>query len=227
MATKPTNIYTDGACSNNQSGAGLGGWGAVLEYGAHHKEIWGGERGTTNNRREMMALIGAFENLTKDGLRIRVFSDSSYLMECFRKKWYVKWRNNGWLTAKKEPVENRDLWEKLLSFAERHDVSFYRVKGHLSLPEGVGGAQGPGDSRETRGPSLRPKGPGNRGGALRETRGQSLRPNPSGNAALQKAFAKFLEWNGASFTFDDFLHATEMNIRADELANRGIDSLRA
>jgi ribonuclease HI len=206
MATKPTNIYTDGACSNNQSGAGLGGWGAVLEYGSHRKEIWGGERGTTNNRMEMMALIGAFENLTKDGLRIRVFSDSSYLMECFRKKWYVKWRNNGWLTAKKEPVENRDLWEKLLSFAERHDVSFYRVKGHLSLPKGAGGAQDPGEPRETR--------------------GQSLRPNPGGNAALQKAFAKFREWNGASFTFDDFLHTTEMNIRADELANRGIDSLR-
>jgi ribonuclease HI len=183
MATKPTNIYTDGACSNNQSGAGLGGWGAVLEYGAHRKEIWGGERGTTNNRMEMMALIGAFENLTKDGLRIRVFSDSSYLMECFRKKWYVKWRNNGWLTAKKEPVENRDLWEKLLSFAERHDVSFYRVKGHLSLD--------------------------------------------GSDAARQKAFAKFREWNGASFSYDDFLHATEMNIRADELANRGIDSLRA
>jgi ribonuclease HI len=207
VTAKTTNIYTDGACSNNQSGAGLGGWGAVLEYGAHRKEIWGAERDTTNNRMEMMALIGAFEALTKDGLRISVFSDSSYLMECFRKKWYVKWQKNGWLTAKKEPVENRDLWEKLLSFADLHDVSFYRVKGHLSLPRDFGGSD---DSS------------GGRSGA----RSSGTSGGSGGDTMLQKAFAKFREWNGSSFTYDDFLHAIEMNILADELANRGIDSLR-
>jgi ribonuclease HI len=185
MAMKPTNIYTDGACSDNQSGAGLGGWGAVLEYGAHRKEIWGAERATTNNRMEMKALIGAFENLTRDGLQINVFSDSSYLMECFRKKWYVKWNNNGWMTSKKTPVENRDLWEQLLAYTGKHEVSFYRVKGHVAL--------------------------GGRGG----------------DASLKKIFAKFTEWNGPSFGYDDFLHVTEMNNLADELANKGIASLRS
>ncbi|MDR2163596.1 MAG: ribonuclease HI [Clostridiales Family XIII bacterium] len=133
MEKKTTNIYTDGACSGNQFGNNLGGWGAVLEYGTHRKEIWGAERNTTNNRMEMKALIGAFEKLTRDGLRINVFSDSSYLMDCFRKKWYVNWQRNGWLTANKKPVENRDLWEELLSYTKKHDVSFYRVKGHVSI----------------------------------------------------------------------------------------------
>jgi ribonuclease HI len=188
MEKKPTNIYTDGACSNNQSGAGLGGWGAVLEYGSHRKEIWGAERATTNNRMEMSALIGAFEKLTRDGLHINVFSDSSYLMECFRKRWYVKWEKNGWMTAKKTPVDNRDLWELLLSYTEMHDVSFYRVKGHVSLGDGG---------------------------------------RPGEDASLKKVFAKFTEWNGPSFDYDDFLHATEMNNLADELANRGIQSLRS
>jgi ribonuclease HI len=181
----PVNIYTDGACSGNQTGAGLGGWGAVLEYGAHRKEVWGAERDTTNNRMEMKALIGALEKLNRDGLRINVFSDSSYLMECFRKKWYVKWQSNGWLTANKTPVENRDLWEKLLEHADRHDISFYRVKGHVS----------PGGKK--------------------------------GGESLASAFDKFVKWNGTGFSYDDFLHATEMNNLADDLANRGIDSLRA
>jgi ribonuclease HI len=182
MMIKPTNIYTDGACSDNQSGAGLGGWGAVLEYGAHRKEIWGAERATTNNRMEMKALIGAFEKLTRDGLCIHVFSDSSYLMECFRKQWYIKWNKNGWMTAKKTPVENRDLWEQLLEYTEKHEVSFYRVKGHVSI---------------------------------------------GSDASLKKIFAKFTEWNGSSFDYDDFLHVTEMNNLAVELANRGIASLRS
>jgi ribonuclease HI len=178
-----TNIYTDGACSDNQSGAGLGGWGAVLEYGSHRKEIWGAEPATTNNRMEMSALIGAFDNLTKDGLCVNVFSDSSYLTECFRKKWYEKWGKNGWMTAKKTPVENRDLWERLLECTKRHDVTFYRVKGHVTT-------------------------------------------GSASEAALRKLFAKFQGWNGAKFTYDDFLHVTEMNNRADDLANQGVNSLR-
>jgi ribonuclease HI len=205
MEMKPTNIYTDGACSNNQSGAGLGGWGAVLEYGAHRKEVWGAERATTNNRMEMMALIGAFESLTRDGLRIRVFSDSSYLMECFRKKWYVKWKNNGWTTAKKTAVENRDLWERLLGYTERHEISFYRVKGHVSL-----GGKG-----------------GSAGGVSMGGGSASGKSGGNGDVSLRKVFAKFTEWNGPSFGYDDFLHVTEMNNLADELANRGIASLRS
>ena len=126
-------IYTDGACSGNQSETNVGGWGAILEYKEHRKELYGGERNTTNNRMEMMALLSALESLKKEGLPISVFSDSSYLMNCFREKWYENWHKNQWLTAKKTPVENRDLWERLLQEIERHTISFYRVKGHVNL----------------------------------------------------------------------------------------------
>jgi ribonuclease HI len=200
MNPKPTNIYTDGACSGNQNETNLGGWGAVLEYGARRKEIWGAERDTTNNRMEMKALIGALEALTRDGLTINVFSDSSYLIECFRKKWYVKWQGNGWLTTKKDPVENRDLWETLLPYLDRHEINFYRVKGHVSLPDGGAASGGDAASGE--------------------------RTIPGGNAPLRKVYDKFKMWNGDSFSYGDFLHVTEMNNLCDALANRGIDSLR-
>ena len=128
------NIYTDGACAGNQSEENLGGWGAILEYGEHRKELFGGQINTTNNRMEMTALLEALQALTKDGLTVHCYSDSSYLMECFNKKWYLKWQTNGWMTSNKSPVENKDLWEGLLSQIERHkEVKFYRVKGHLSV----------------------------------------------------------------------------------------------
>jgi ribonuclease HI len=179
---KMTNIYTDGACSGNQHDKNLGGWGAVLEYGRHQREIFGSERDTTNNRMEMKALIEALERLNRDGLHINIFSDSAYLMDCFRKKWYVKWQANGWLTSKREPVENRDLWETLLPWLSRHDLRFYRVKGHASTEDG--------------------------------------------EAKLRPLYEKFKAWNGASFTYENFLHVTEMNNLADALANKGIDALR-
>jgi ribonuclease HI len=182
MKKKYVNIYTDGACAGNQSDTNLGGWGAVLEYGAHTKTVFGGERNTTNNRMEMKALIGALEALNREGLDIRVFSDSSYLMECFRKRWYENWLRNGWKTAKKEPVENRDLWETLLPWLSKHHFEFYRVKGHVSLD--------------------------------------------AGEQKLATLFAKFKTWNGSAFTYADFVRATEMNNRADALANEGIDTLR-
>lgn len=125
-------LYTDGACSGNQHETNLGGWGAVLEYGEHTKEIFGAEADTTNNRMEMTALLASFRALKKDGLTVEVFSDSAYLMDCFRKKWYRNWLKNGWLTAKKQPVENRDLWESLLPYLETYSISFYRVKGHIN-----------------------------------------------------------------------------------------------
>ena len=84
-------IYTDGACSGNQHETNVGGWGAVLEYGQTQKELWGGERNTTNNRMEMTALIEALSALKKTDQQIEVFSDSAYLMDCFRKKWYISW----------------------------------------------------------------------------------------------------------------------------------------
>lgn len=126
-------IYTDGGCSGNQNTENLGGWGAILEFGAVQKELYGSERNTTNNRMEMTALLSAFEALKKDGQTIHVFSDSSYLMDCFRKKWYSGWQRNGWKTASKKPVENQDLWKKLLPYIERHHISFFRVKGHVNL----------------------------------------------------------------------------------------------
>mgnify|MGYP001066856649 CR=1 FL=1 len=131
---KPVNIYTDGACSGNQNEENIGGWGAVLEYGEHIKTIFGGEINTTNNRMEMLALLEALRCLKKDGLPIRIFSDSAYLVNCLTKKWYEKWRNNGWITANKTPVENKELWEELLKQIARHEkIHFYRIKGHLNL----------------------------------------------------------------------------------------------
>ena len=126
-------IYTDGACSGNQNDTNIGGWGALLEYGQHQKEIFGGEVNTTNNRMEMLALLNALKAIKKPDQIISVFSDSSYLMNCFREKWYESWQKNGWRTSKKTEVENRDLWEELLQLIDRHQVSFYRVKGHVNL----------------------------------------------------------------------------------------------
>ena len=89
---KTINIYTDGACSGNQNDTNLGGWGALLEYGDHSKELFGGEENTTNNRMEMMALLNALKALKKTGQTISVFSDSSYLVNCPNEKWYENWQ---------------------------------------------------------------------------------------------------------------------------------------
>jgi len=125
------NIYTDGACSGNQFETNLGGWGAILEYGGNTKELHGGEPNTTNNRMELTALIMGLSNLTKKNYNVSVFSDSAYMIDCLRKRWYEKWRVNGWRTADKKPVENRDLWEKLLAFLPDYEFRFYLVKGHI------------------------------------------------------------------------------------------------
>ncbi|MBP3815425.1 MAG: ribonuclease HI [Firmicutes bacterium] len=126
-------MYTDGACSGNQNQENTGGWGAILEFGENQRELFGGEENTTNNRMELTAVIEAFKALKRDGLKIQVFTDSSYVANCFREKWYETWRANGWKNAKKEPVENRDLWEQLLPLVEKNQVLFYRVKGHVNL----------------------------------------------------------------------------------------------
>jgi ribonuclease HI len=82
---------------------------------------------------ELLALISAFEALTSDGLDVNVFSDSSYVVNCMKQRWYVKWQANGWRTSTKTAVENRDLWERLLSLAGRHECRYYLIKGHLNL----------------------------------------------------------------------------------------------
>ena len=89
-------IYTDGGCSGNQERTNLGGWGALLEFGETKKELWGSEANTTNNRMELTAVIEAFKALKRDGLDIEVFSDSSYVANCFREKWYESWEKNNW-----------------------------------------------------------------------------------------------------------------------------------
>ena len=125
-------IYTDGACSNNQSKTNHGGYGAILEYKGHIKEIHGSEENTTTNRMEMKALIHALLALKETDIEIDVYSDSAYLIDCFTKKWYVSWEKNGWINSQKKPVENKDLWVELLKLTRSfHKINFRRIKGHL------------------------------------------------------------------------------------------------
>ena len=126
-------IYTDGACSGNQNETNIGGWGSILEFGDKRKELHGGELNTTNNRMELTAVIEALKILKRDGLTIEIFKDSSYVASCFRDKWYMNWCKNGWMTSGKKPVENRELWEELISLVEKNKVEFFRVKGHVNL----------------------------------------------------------------------------------------------
>jgi ribonuclease HI len=122
-------IYTDGACSKNP---GPGGWGAVLIYGEKIKEISGGEATTTNQRMELQAVIEALKQL-KMPCKAKVHSDSAYIINCFKQRWYVNWERNGWVNSKKEPVSNRDLWEELLRLYRTHDVEWVKVKGHAGV----------------------------------------------------------------------------------------------
>lgn len=103
----------------------------MLEYGGHVKELYGGELNTTNNRMELTALIEALAALTKKNYDVRVFSDSSYLIECMRKRWHEKWAINGWQTTGKKPVGNRELWERLFEFLPDYEFSYYLIKGHI------------------------------------------------------------------------------------------------
>ncbi len=95
-------IYTDGACSGNQFRNNTGGWGAILISGNKRKEIFGGEKDTTNNRMELMACIMGLRELKRDDSAVRLYSDSAYIVNCINNKWYAKWEKNGWKTAKKE-----------------------------------------------------------------------------------------------------------------------------
>ncbi|WP_366552806.1 ribonuclease HI [Aquibaculum sediminis] len=122
--------FTDGACSGNP---GPGGWGAVLRWRGNEKELSGGEADTTNNRMEMMAAIAALEALKRPS-RIAITTDSVYLRDGIM-KWVAGWQRNGWKTAAKKPVKNRDLWERLVTAAEPHQVEWHWVKGHAGHPE--------------------------------------------------------------------------------------------
>ena len=128
---KTVEIFTDGACKNNP---GPGGWGAILRYNGHEKEISGGEPKTTNNRMELMALISSLE-LLKEKCKVTIYSDSKYVCDGINNGWAKKWRANGWMKNKKEPALNPDLWERLLNLIDSHDVNIVWVKGHAGHPE--------------------------------------------------------------------------------------------
>ncbi len=119
-------VFTDGACLGNP---GPGGWAAILKYGPHEKVLSGGERETTNNRMELTAVIKALEAL-KERCKVKVYCDSKYVVDAVEKGWAVGWRDKGWKKADKQPALNADLWERLLSLLEGHEVEFVWVKGH-------------------------------------------------------------------------------------------------
>lgn len=130
-------IYTDGACSGNGYENAKGGWAYVHVKPELNQFIWrnsGYEENTTNQRMELMACVMACEELPKETLhnKITVFSDSAYLINCYSQKWYEKWESNGWINSKKEPVANKDLWERLLPYFKLSNFTFKKVKGHSS-----------------------------------------------------------------------------------------------
>lgn len=131
MTDLPTvDIYTDGACSGNP---GPGGWGVLLRYNDHERELMGGELETTNNRMELTAAIMALESL-KRRAHVNLHTDSTYLRDGIT-KWLAAWKANGWKTAAKKPVKNQDLWRRLEAALADHDVRWHWVKGHAGHPE--------------------------------------------------------------------------------------------
>jgi len=132
---------------------------------------------------ELTALIQGLSALTKKNYDVFVFSDSAYLIDCLRKGWYKKWLSNGWLKSDKKPVENKGLWEKLLSYLPNYDFRFYLIKGHLSAK--------------------------------------------ASEASKLKEYDRFKKNNGDGFSLEEFLQISEKNQRADELANLGIEEVRA
>ena len=124
-------LYTDGACSGNP---GPGGWGAILEYMGHEKELSGGEDNTTNNRMELTAVIKGLEAL-KESCTVELYSDSKYVIDALEKGWALGWKRKGWIKSDKKPALNPDLWEQLLSLTERHELHYHWVKGHSTNPK--------------------------------------------------------------------------------------------
>ena len=127
-------IYTDGACSGNGTSNARGGWAAVLKLSGSTdppKRLSGGERGTSNQKMEIRAVIEGLKALEQP-CKVTLFCDSSYVVRCMNEGWYRKWRTNGWISSKRKPVINRELWEELLAVVDGsgHEISFEKVKGH-------------------------------------------------------------------------------------------------
>ena len=123
-------IFTDGACRGNP---GPGGWGALLRAGDNEREVWGGEVETTNNRMELTAAIEALRAL-RHSCEVKLTTDSVYVRDGIT-KWLANWERNGWRTAAKKPVKNKELWQALSAEVARHDVKWFWVKGHSGHPE--------------------------------------------------------------------------------------------
>jgi ribonuclease HI len=122
-------LWTDGACSGNP---GPGGWGAILIWNGHERELSGGEADTTNNRMELMSVIMGLAAITRP-MDVIINTDSAYVEQAFSKGWLEQWQRNGWRTAAKQAVKNQDLWQRLAEEAARHNVSFQRVRGHTGV----------------------------------------------------------------------------------------------
>ena len=129
MSKSRVDIWTDGACSGNP---GPGGWGALLKSSDKSKELYGSDADTTNNRMELMAAIEAL-NALKKASQVRLHTDSTYVKDGLT-KWIHGWKRNGWKTASKKPVKNKDLWQALDAACERHEIEWIWVKGHAGDP---------------------------------------------------------------------------------------------
>ncbi len=123
-------MFTDGACRGNP---GLGGWGVVLRFGEHEKDLHGGEVDTTNNRMELTAAIRGLQAL-KESCHVILTTDSQYVKQGIQ-EWLATWKQNGWKTASREPVKNQDLWQELDAEVQRHQIDWHWVKGHSGHPE--------------------------------------------------------------------------------------------
>ncbi len=131
-------LYCDGGCAGNQHDANFGGWGTILRFKDVEKELSGGAVNTTNNRMELTALLEGLKAIHKRNYRVAVFSDSAYIVNCFRQRWYEGWLKRNWTNSKKQPVENRDLWQEILNLVALHPkVEFYKIKGHLKADDDV------------------------------------------------------------------------------------------
>ena len=128
---KHVDIFTDGACSGNP---GPGGYGVILRFGKAEKELSGGADRTTNNRMELTAVIEGLAAL-KEPCEVTVYSDSKYVVDAIEKGWARGWQRNGWCKSDKKPALNPDLWERLLTLLDQHEVSFVWLKGHDGHPE--------------------------------------------------------------------------------------------
>ena len=128
---KKVEIYTDGACRGNP---GPGGWGAILEYNGHQKELSGGESNTTNNRMELTAVIEGLRAL-KEPCTVELYSDSKYVIDALEKGWAWGWKKKNWIKSDKKLALNPDLWDVLLQLTMKHEVHYHWVKGHATNPK--------------------------------------------------------------------------------------------